>query len=381
MGVLQEVFQGKSSESWVLPAWMEAKILGIEVWQIVLASCLLFVGLILKRTSDYAFEDKIIPLLKRSSLAFGDLVANAASKPLGYLFFLLSAYGAVGVLSLPIGVNGFVVGGLRVAISLDVVWFFFRAVDILIQYLQRLIKRTDSRLDDQIIPLLRRALKVVVCLIGAVWTIQLLGYEVSSLLAGLGIGGLAIALALQDTLANFFGSIFIFMDRPFVVGDWIKVGDVEGSVEDIGFRSTRIRTFTTTLVSIPNKMVAEATIDNWSRMPKRRIKQTIGLSCKTSARKMEDAVQGIRRIVEGDPGVDTDMIIVRFSDFTESSLNVLVLYFTKAIAYNEHMETKERINLSIMKFLDSIEVEIASSTRTLVLDAESEKRIFRQDMA
>jgi MscS family membrane protein len=250
----------------------------------------------------------------------------------------------------------------------DVLWFLFRLVDVGSQYLVRLAGKTDSKLDDQLIPVIRKALKATVGVIGFVWVVQLLGYSVSSLIAGLGIGGLAVALALQDTLANFFGSVFIFLDRPFTVGDWIRVDDVEGIVEDIGFRSTRIRTWPATLVAIPNKNMANATVDNWSKMPKRRVMQTVGVTYETTADQMEQAVEGIRDIVENDEGVDKEFIVVRFTDFGDSSLNILVYYFTTAIPFADHTETKQRINLAIMRLLRGMGLSIAFPTRTLYFE-------------
>jgi len=210
------------------------------------------------------------------------------------------------------------------------------------------------------------------------YVFQLLGYNVSSLLAGLGIGGLAVALALQDTLSNFFGSVFIFLDRPFMVGDWVKIGDIEGIVEDIGFRSTRIRTWLKTLVSIPNKNVANATIDNWSRMPRRRVFQTIGVTYETTADQMEQAVKEIKKIIENDPGVDKDFIVVKFSEFGDSSLNITVIYFTIDTTLAGHLETKERINLAIMRKLLDLGLSIAFPTMSIYLE-KGELKIEKKD--
>src|SRR5690606_26324065 len=142
-----------------------------------------------------------------------------------------------------------------------------------------------------------------------------------------------VALALQDTLANFFGSVFIFLDRPFVVGDWVRVEDTEGIVEEIGFRSTRIRTWPKAQVAIPNKTVASVTVDNWTRMPKRRIFETIGVTYETTADQMEKAVASIREILENEEGVDQEFIVVRFESFGDSSLDIRVYCFTKATDY------------------------------------------------
>jgi MscS family membrane protein len=355
-----------------VPRWMLYEVLGVALWQFAAAFLFVLVGSVLRKVSDHVFKTRVIPWLKRTPYAFDDLLAEAASGPVGMLFLLLGLFGAFAVLPLPTApdVRGFVFGTLRILVAADAVWFLFRVVDVVSAYLLRLAGRTESKLDDQLVPVIRKALKATIGIIGFVWVAQLLGYSVSSLIAGLGIGGVAVALALQDTLGNFFGSIFIFLDRPFTVGDWIRIGDIEGIVEDIGFRSTRVRTWPATLVSVPNKTVAAAAVDNWSKMPKRRVMQTVGVTYDTRAPQMEEAVAGIRRIIENDEAVDQDFMLVSFTDFGESSLDILVYYFTVSTAWADHLATKQRINLAIMRLLEGMGLSIAFPTRTVHLRGE-----------
>ena len=354
------------------PAWAQQEVLGIAVWQFIAAFVFVLLGLVLKKISDFVFTEKIIPLLEKTPFEFDHLIATAASKPFGCLLLIGGVAGAFAVLPLPEkpDLPKFVFGALKLAVVADVVWFLFRVVDVGVHYLTKLAERTESKLDDQLVPAIRKALKVTIGLIAFVSVVELLGGSVTSLLAGLGIGGLAIALALQDTLANFFGSILIFLDRPFGLGDWIKVGDVEGTVEEIGFRSTRVRTWPATLVTIPNKTVADATVDNWSKMPKRRVKQTVGVTYETTPDQMEQAVKAIREIVENDDGVDKGFIVVRFTDFADSSLNILVYYFTKTVGLADHLATKERINLAIMRKIDELGLSIAFPTQTVYFEGD-----------
>jgi MscS family membrane protein len=354
----------------MVPDWAKLELFGIAIWQVVAAFVLILLGLVLKKVLDFAFEKKIIPLLQKTPFKFDHLIATAASKPLGYLVLLGGFALAFGLLPLPEkpDVEGFVFGALKVLLAIDIVWFLFRTVDVLVGYLTRLAGRTESTLDDQLVPLIRKALKATIAVLAFVSVVELLGGNVASLLAGLGIGGLAVALALQDTLSNVFGSIFIFVDRPFGVGDWIKLEGVEGVVEEIGFRSTRIRTFPATLVSIPNKTVANATIDNQSRMPKRRVLQTVGVTYETTPSQMEQAVAAIRDILEHDEGVDKEFIVVRFTEFADSSLNILVYYFTKDVSFADHTATKERINLAIMRAIHKLGLSIAFPTRSVYLE-------------
>jgi len=355
-----------------VPAWAQREVLGVALWKYAAVFLLILLGLLLKKVSDSVFQRKIIPLLEKTSVEFDNLFAVALSKPLGYLFLLAGLGGAVLLLPLPTepNVRGFAYGALKVFLAADVVWFLFRVVDVAVEYLARIAQRTQSKLDDQLVPLIRKALKVTIGLVCGVWVVQLLGYSVSSLLAGLGIGGLAVALALQDTLANFFGSVFIFLDRPFAVGDVVQIGDVTGTVEQIGFRSTRLRTFEATVVAIPNKRVADSQVDNWTRRPKRRVFQSVGVTYETSADQMQQAVAAIRKILETDEGVDPEFLIVRFEDFGASSLDIRVAYFTKATDYAGHLETRERVNLAIMRALEQLGLSIAFPTRTVYFEGD-----------
>jgi len=352
------------------PKWSQREFLGVAAWQFIVAFVLLLLGLVLKKISDFIFEKKIIPRLAKTKLSVDHLVAGAISKPLGNLIFIVFASGALAVLPLPSkpDVSGFAFSLIKILLGADVVWFLFRCVDVLSIYLTKLSERTESALDDQLVPLVRKALKVTILLVCVVWIIQLLGYSVSSLIAGLGIGGLAVALALQDPLTNFFGSIVIFLDRPFVVGDWVVIGDVEGIVEDVGFRTTRIRTWPKTVVSIPNKKVAEADVDNKTRMPIRLVLQEVGVTYETTADQMEAAVASITELLHNDKDIDKENIVVRFTEFADSSLNILVRYFTLPVDFVNHLQVKERINLSIMRILADMGLSIAFPTRSIYLE-------------
>lgn len=356
-----------------LPAWVRYEFLGVAIWQFIAAFLLVLLGLVLRKVSDYVFEKRIIPTLQKTRFDIDHLLTGALAKPFGCVILLAALALAVWVLALPTeptNVRAGAFGALKVLLVADVLWLLFRLVDVLATYLTRLAGRTESELDDQLVPLVRKALKVTIGLLLSVWVVQLLGYSVTSLLAGMGIGGLAVALALQDTLGNFFGSIFIFMDRPFTVGDMVRIGEVEGTVEQIGFRTTRLRTWPKTVVCIPNKTVAGAVIDNLSKRPIRRVDQTIGLTYETTAEAMEQAVAAIAGILAADDGVDDETAIVRFVEFGSSSLNIQMTYFTKAVDKPGYLATRERVNLAVMRAVGDLGLEIAFPTQTVYFEGD-----------
>ena len=197
--------------------------------------------------------------------------------------------------------------------------------------------------------------------------VQNLGYSISGLLASLGIGGLAVALAAKDSLSNIFGSLMILLDRPFTLGDWVKVGDMEGTIEEVGFRSTRIRTFAKTQITIPNSTLMNMSIDNFSRMPKRRIKMTVGITYATTPAKMRQAVADIKLMLRNHPAIDQDFFLVNFTDFGPSSLDIMVYCFTSSTVWNEYLDAREDVCLKIMETLENLGLEIAFPSRSVYL--------------
>jgi MscS family membrane protein len=241
-------------------------------------------------------------------------------------------------------------------------------VDVLGVFLRQLAERTESKLDDQLVPLLIKSLKILVGILAAVTIIQRLGYSIGAILGTLAIGGLAISLAAQDTLKNFFGSVFIFLDRPFQIGDWVTCGDADGVIEEVGFRSTKIRTFKNTLITVPNSRIADTAIENHTRMQKRRIYIQIGVTYSTTASQMETLVKGIKQILIEHPGIRQDFHMVKFTDFADSSLSVMVYCFTNTTAWEEHLAVREEVFLSIMRLVERLGLSFAFPSRSLYIE-------------
>jgi MscS family membrane protein len=170
-----------------------------------------------------------------------------------------------------------------------------------------------------------------------------IGYSVASLLAGIGIGGAALAFAAKDTLANLFGSLVIFVDKPFAIGEWVKVGAIEGVVEDVSLRVTRVRTFERSLITVPNQDLTTKPIENFSRRERRRIKFTIGVTYDTPIDKIETGIEHVRKIIADHPGLETDEQYVYFTQFSDFSLNILVQCFTLTTDYREYLTISARI--------------------------------------
>lgn len=240
-------------------------------------------------------------------------------------------------------------------------------VDAVSRSLEDFVKKTENTLDDQLAPFITKTLKVLVVVFGILLALQSFGFNVMSLLAGLGLGGLALALAAQDTAANVFGSITIILDRPFQIGDWVKIGDTEGTIEDVGFRSTRIRTFYKSLVTIPNATMAKEKIDNMGARPQRRIRHTLGIAYGTPVVKIQEFQSKIRALINSRPEVsphDTDVVFTALGDF---SLQIRVTAFVQTTDTNLEMKIQEFILLEILKLAESMNIEFAFPTQTIHL--------------
>ena len=247
------------------------------------------------------------------------------------------------------------------------VWASYRLIDILGKYLEEKAAKTETRFDDLLIPFLTRGLKIFMVSFGIVFVADALDLPIKSLLAGLGIGGLAFALAAKDTVANLFGSLTILLDRPFQIGDWVTIGDVDGNVETVGMRSTRVRTFYNSLITVPNSELINATIDNMGARRYRRIKCMLSISYDTPPEKIDAFCEGIREIIRIHPYTRKDYFHVYFNEFGLSSLNILLYCFVETPEWATELREKHRLFNDIVRLAHRLKVEFAFPTQTLYM--------------
>ena len=349
------------------------KILGISAWQYIAAFLALLIGLVLKRIILNYIQKKITAYVEKTDAEWDDQLFEAIIKPVNAFVMI----GAIHIASflLVFNLNNFpteLIGkSYSVFLGLSIIWLVYRLVDVAAHYIDELVAKADEGLRGQFTPLIRRALRILVVIVGSLTILATIGINITGLFACMGIIGLAISMGSQDSVANLVGTVNILIDRPYKVGDWITVGNtIDGDVEEIGFRSTKIRMFDKTLMSVPNGKLAGETIKNWSRMPKRRIKMTLGLSYDTSATQMKDALKEIEKILEEDEGVDQGYKLVQFTDYGASSLDVFLYYFSKSTVWKEYLDTRERVNLKIMEKIEDMGLEFAFPTQTLHLKGD-----------
>jgi MscS family membrane protein len=275
--------------------------------------------------------------------------------------------GLLRLLSLSVEAQGVLWPALKFVGTAVAVWAFYNLIDLVMGYFEARAARTSSRMDDVLVPLVRKTLKVLMVAVGTVFIVRALGYEIRPLLAGLGLGGLAFALAAKDTLANFFGSVTVVLDRPFQVGDWVKVGDVEGTVESVGLRSSRIRTFYNSQVSVPNADLITTTVDNLGRRRYRRISCKLSVTYSTTPEQLEAFCEGIRELIRLHPYTRKDYYLVWVNEFAASAINILLYCFHETPDWVTEMRERHRLFLDIMRLANRLGVEFAFPTQTIHL--------------
>ena len=304
---------------------------------------------------------------KLSARASNQLMMPALEPPTATLVILCGIVAALSVVPLWEAVPNLVRLGEQGALTAVVLWGIGCAGGAVIDHFAA-GARARRRQIAAFIPLIKRTFAAFFTVFSVLVVFESLGFQVKTFLTGLGIGGLAFALAAQDTIANMFGSFVVVMDQPFYVGEYVRIAGFEGTVEEIGLRSTRLRTAQRTQVVIPNKTVATEVITNFTRMPQRRVDATIGVTYDSPPDRVELALADLRSLLRSDPGVHQGQIIVSLADFGDASLRVQVLYFTADPDWDSHMAVRERVNLGILRAFAARGVTLAYPNPVIRMD-------------
>lgn len=367
---VEDVYRAQSSGPWVsrLPAWMKSGIGDLKLWQIFALLLVVLTGLIARKLIEFVVQNRVKQLAERWGQAWASSLIAVFASPGATLVSALLLGLTYPWLGLPLWFGAALSLVVQVLVIVSVVWAAYRLVDVLSAGMTARAELTETKLDDQLVPLIRKSLKVFTVIAGALVVLQNLNVNVGALLATLGVGGVAVALAAKDTVANFFGSLMIFIDRPFQIGDWIKVDGAEGTVEEVGFRSTRIRTFYDSVITVPNAKFTEAKIDNMGLREFRRCFFSLGLTYDTSPEQMQAFIEGIRAVIQANPNTRKDMYEVHMSGFGAASLDVMVYYFFRVETWTDELRERHNVYLEIMRLAQSLGVSFAFPTQTLHVD-------------
>jgi MscS family membrane protein len=361
-----------------LPGALRGKVFGVELWQYLAILLVLVVGLVLRRIIQFVVRQRVKHFIAERGEGWAARVVDVFASPGATLMMALLLYLTYPLLGLPIGAALAMSVAVRVMVVVSIVWALYRLVDLIAAHFARKAEATESKLDDQLVPLIRKSGKVLVIIAGTLFILQNLNVNVASLLAGLGIGGLAVALAAKDTIANFFGSVMIFVDRPFQIGDWVVVDGCEGIVEEVGFRSTRIRTFYNSLITLPNAKFMETKIDNYGARQYRRTFVTLNLTYDTTPEQMQAFVEGVRAIIQANPHTRKDYYEVHMSAFGAHSLDVMLYFFFAVDSWSVELRERHNVFLEVMRLARDLGVSFAFPTQTLHVEELAEPGAVRE---
>jgi len=351
------------------------KLVGSEIWRYLLAFFVLLAAFISNKVILYFFNKNYQVFKDNKDKKLMSLVLNAVPRPVTILLMAGGFYGVILSLNIPASLQKGLDMAIELVFTVGVAYLIYKLVDIIEFYLAKFTAKTESELDDMLVPLLRKTLRVIIIIILGLYIMESVsGKPVTTLIAGLGIGGLAVALAAQDTIKNLFGTFMVLADQPFKVGERILVGDIDGVVEELGFRSTKIRTLIGHLVTIPNDKLINSDVVNISKRPYIKRTANITITYDTPIEKVEKAIEIIREMLSKETCWPEDFPPrVYFSDFNDWSLNILVIYWFTPPAYWDFLEFNQKINLELMRAFEKEGIDFAFPSQTVYL-ANDDKR-------
>lgn len=347
---------------------------GLEAWQYLAILVLLLLAFILNfiawRLLNILFNFLATTRLGRDH--FDEEIIQKIARLIAYVVVAYILFIFVPVLMLPVGFSFYLLAGLRIFNTICAVLIILNTIELARSYFQVIVNRTESKSDDQLLPIFIKTIKVLVMAIGAIHILDVFSVDLTALIAGLSIGGLALALAAQDTVKHLIGSVMIYMDRPFKLGDYIVSGDVDGTVEEIGFRSTRIRTPDSSLISIPNGSLVDMTVNNMGKLRFRRFKTTIGVAYYTPPGLLEKFIEGLRAINATHSHTKSDLFHIYLNNMGGSSLDILFIVYFETTEFALNLKLREEMLFSILKLAEAMNVHIAFPSTSVYIESTPE---------
>ncbi|MGK0448031.1 MAG: MscS family membrane protein [Polaribacter sp.] len=375
----QEVFPWYTeSLQKLIPVSGHKKFLGIELWQLI--GLLLLFGLatiifFMVKRIVFLFLQKIQhQITKRNTNLEVKKVLKKLAHPISLLVSLAFIDKIFPSLGFPLYINTWVFLALNIAGTIFWIYVFLKMVQVIMKIYAQFTEKTDGRLDDQLVPILNNFLTGLVIAFGVFKLLRLFGVDTTTLLAGATIGGLAFALASQDTVRNLIGTIMIFIDKPFHIDDWIEAGEVVGTVEQVGFRSTMVRASDTSVYQIPNSKLSEIVINNKGLRLFRRYNTNLGVRYDTPPELIEAFVKGVREIIVVHPETRSDSYNVEFTGFGDSALLIMVNVYFKSLAWGVEQSSKHRLHMAIIKLASELGVDFAFPSTTVTIEQFPEKK-------
>ena len=341
----------------------------VQEWAIALA--IILGGIIAAKILYWIIGRFVKTIASRTKTKLDDILVDKLEEPIVFAVGLGATWYAITgdwqgeeLLHFRAGVAEFFSQLFHLLLVVNITWLVVRTLDALIEeYLVPLVQKSDSDLDDQLMPIARKGVRFVIWTLGIIIALDNAGFDVGALIAGLGIGGLALALAAQDTVKNVFGGVMIFVDKPFRLGDRVKVNGFDGMIEEIGLRTTRLRTLAGRLVTIPNSTFMDQSIENVSMEPSRKVSFSLGLTYDTSPEDMEKALAILHQLLADKKDVVTEDTWTTFDTFGDFALGILFTYYIRKGA--DITATQTMMSMEILKRFNEAGLEFAFPTQTI----------------
>jgi MscS family membrane protein len=329
----------------------------------LIAFGIVFASVILARLLYWVFSRVIRIFTAKSKTKFDDILVDMIEEPAVYMVVVIGIWIAIKTLELPPGLSDVIGRGYQVICAVLVGWLLSRLFTAISrEYLFPLAEKSENDLDDLLIPIVTKGVNMIIWALAIVIGLNNAGYDVAALIAGLGIGGLALAMAAKDTVSNIFGGFTIFTDKPFHINDRIKISGYDGTVQEIGIRSTRLKTLDGRVVTIPNSKFAESPVENISWEPSRKVKLDLGLTYDTSHEEIEKAMEILKSINENNTHTEQDCV-VSFNAFGDFAMNVMFIYYI--VKGEDIAGTQSEVNLEILRQFNDAGLDFAFPTQTL----------------
>jgi MscS family membrane protein len=350
-----------------------------NTWVHYTLAVLFLVGaFVLRRVVTSSIFGVLKKIAARTPTTLDDKLFPALEQPVAAFIAIVGIFAAVSVLKLSETSDVYLGYASTIAFSLVIFWALLRAFGALLDHANEIALRRQMGV-AAFMPWIKKTLITIFVVFGVLMVVQSLGYDVKALLAGLGLGGLAFALAAQDTLANVFGSIVVAIDQPFKIGEFVQIGANSGSVEDIGLRSTKLRRADRSLVVVPNKTVAAEAILNLSRFTGRRADQILSLTYGSPPEQIEGLVEDVRKLILAEKEVDPTSVLVFFRDFSPSSLDIWFAYNSISADFALHMGLRQRLNIAFMRAVRARGLAFAFPTQTIEFEGDIARQLATRD--
>ena len=331
-------------------------------WLIALA--FIVGGMIVAKITYYIFRRIFKVFTNKTVSRLDDVLVDTLEKPIVFGLAVIGFYLGMEQLNMSVDIALFITNTYKILIALCITWFVVRLVNTLVsEYMRPAILKSESTFDNQLLPVITKLIAITIWIIGVIIGFNSIGYNLAGLIAGLGIGGLAFALAAKDYLQNIFGGISVFTDKPFTINDRVKIDGFDGKVEEIGIRSSRIRTLSGSLVTIPNSKFISNSVENVALEPTRKIVLKLGLTYATNADQLENAMDLLRAIVKDNQEIVTEESVVFFDSFADFSLVITFVYYIRKAA--DIPTSQSVINLSILRRFEDAQLDFAFPTQTI----------------